>query len=278
MNYLPNEFKSKALRLLLNAGIVVTRKDTFDRLVKSERSLQHYKNFIAFSQAINISHVKRALDLLPFSRGEIFQDIFVMLCLERNDPGFFVEFGATDGLEGSNTWLMEKKFGWNGIVAEPGRVWKERLARNRSCIIESDCVWSETGKQLEFRQANDAGFSTLSTYADKDRHALHRSNCQTYFVETVSLHDMLLRSNSPKKIDYISIDTEGSEFDILSSFPFEQWDISILTVEHNFRADRENMQKLMQSHGFVRVLPDLSKFDDWYVSPELVSKVNSVFS
>ena len=80
---------------------------------------------------------------------------------------------------------------------------------------------------------------------------------------------MLLRLNALEKIYYISIDTEGSKFDILSRFSFDQWVVSILTVQHNFRADRDNMQKLMHSYGFVRSLPDLSKFDDWYVSPQL---------
>lgn len=272
------ELKHSARSLLSRLNISVTKSSTFDRLVSSEQALRRYQTFFSFASSLNDAHIKRAMELLPSSKGEIFQDIFVSLCLDSSKKRYFVEFGATDGFSGSNTWLLEKELGWDGIVAEPGRVWQEKLASNRSCIIKSDCVWSETGKRLEFKQANDAGFSTLSAYADKDRHALRRLNGPTYLVDTVSLHDMLIRSDSPKEIDYISVDTEGSEFDILSNFPFDKWDVSILTVEHNFRADRDNMQNLMQSNGFVRVLPDLSRFDDWYVSPKVALKVNSIFS
>lgn len=269
--------KKHLRKLLSKFKIAFTRESTFDRLVRSEINLLRYQSFLPFASILDDTYVKRALELLPSSKGEIFQDIFVALCLDSLESGFFVEFGATDGVHGSNSWLLEKVLGWNGILAEPGRAWQHSLARNRNCTIETDCVWSSTGRQLEFKQADDAGFSTLSRYVDKDRHSVRRASGKTYFVKTVSLHDMLMRANAPKNIDYLSIDTEGSEYDILSSFPFGCWDISILTVEHNFRNDRAAMQELIQGHGFARVLPHLSRFDDWYVAPRILPRVEAVF-
>lgn len=271
------QMKEHARTLLAKGNIAVTKKATFDRLVRKEQDFLRYHAFLSFAAHLSAGHVKRALELLPPSKGEIFQDIFAALCVDRAGPGFFVEFGATDGVSGSNTWLLEKELGWNGILAEPGRGWQSSLARNRSCRIETDCVWTETGRQLEFTQADDAGFSTLSAYAGKDRHAQRRANGRTYPVQTVSMHDMLTRSNAPRAIDYVSIDTEGSEFDILSHFPFGSWDISVLTVEHNFREDRGALHALMRANGFVRVLEPLSKFDDWYVAARLVPRVQAVF-
>lgn len=269
--------KEHARTLLAKGNIAVTRKTTFDRLVQKEQEFLRYHSFLAFAASLRGEHVKRALELLPASRGEIFQDIFAALCLERQGPGFFVEFGATDGVSGSNTWLLEKELGWSGIVAEPGRGWHSRLIRNRSCTIQTDCVWTETGRQLEFTQADEAGLSTLSAYVGKDSHAQRRAHGQTYMVQTVSLHDLLTRCNAPRSIDYVSIDTEGSEFDILSHFPFGSWDISVLTVEHNFREDRVALHELMRANGFVHVLEPLSKFDDWYVAARLLPRVGAVF-
>jgi FkbM family methyltransferase len=270
--------KDQARRLLAKGNIAFTKRTTFDRLVHKEQDFLRYQSFLEFARGLNSDYVKQALEFLPSSKGEIFQDVFAALCIDRQGPGFFVEFGATDGVSGSNTWMLEKHLGWNGILAEPGRGWHSSLARNRNCTIEPDCVWVATGDSLEFTQARDAGFSTISAYAGKDRHSRHRANGQTYFVKTVSLHDMLTRANAPRSIDYISIDTEGSEFDILSHFPFGNWDISVLTIEHNFREDRAAIHDLLTANGFVRVLTAQSRFDDWYVASRLLPRVEAVFT
>jgi len=267
-----------ARQILALGNAAFTKKDTFDRLIRREKQFLRYQSFLSFSQCLNSESLKSALQLLPASKGEIFQDLFALLCIGLDNPGFFVEFGATDGVNGSNTWLMEKELGWKGILAEPGRGWHASLAANRNCTIETDCVWISTGQELEFTQANDAGFSTISSYAGKDRHSRHRKNGQTYLVKTVSLHDMLTQANAPRVIDYMSIDTEGSEFDILSHFSFCDWDISVLTIEHNFRGERSDLHALLVAHGFVRVLTDQSQFDDWYVAARLLPRVEAVFS
>lgn len=262
---------------LETANVAVTKQETFDRLITSEQKLKRYDAFLLFAARVSDQYLKRALSLLPESKGEIFQDIFVALILNEKRGGFFVEFGATDGVIGNNTWLLEQNFSWNGLLAEPARVWHEQLAKNRSCIISHDCVWTESGRNLEFRETSDAGFSSLSDYAGRDRHVRHRADAKIYDVRTVSLDDLLKSACAPRSIDFMSIDTEGSEYDILRVFPFEDWNISLITVEHNFRADRDNMHSLLRSKGFVRVLTDLSQFDDWYVSEDLAPQVAAVF-
>lgn len=272
-----NVIKQMFARLLARFNVAITKRETFDRVIRNEKNFQRYEAFLSFADNVNNDHVKRALKLLPSSKSEIFQDIFVALSSTDGKPGFFVEFGATDGIYGNNTWLLEKTLGWQGVLAEPALIWHSSLTNNRNCMITHDCVWTETGRTLEFKEASDAGFSSLSDYADKDRHAPRRAGGKMYTVQTVSLDDLLKRSNAPKSIDYISIDTEGSEYDILSNFPFSDWNISILTVEHNFREDRSAMYELMTANGFVRVLTKLSQFDDWYVSADLLPRVEAVF-
>jgi hypothetical protein len=63
----------------------------------------------------------------------------------------------------------------------------------------------------------------------------------------------------------------------LKGFPFNKWDISIITVEHNFREDRIAIHDLMVTHGFVRILTELSMFDDWYVSKTLLPRFEEIF-
>tara|TARA_B100000242_G_C42645512_1_gene303440 strand:- start:264 stop:500 length:237 start_codon:yes stop_codon:yes gene_type:complete len=76
---------------------------------------------------------------------------------------------------------------------------------------------------------------------------------------------MLKKHNAPKTIDYLSIDTEGSEFEILSNFDFDEYDIKIITCEHNYTSMREKIFDLLSAQGYERKYSEFSLFDDWYV-------------
>jgi hypothetical protein len=94
---------------------------------------------------------------------------------------------------------------------------------------------------------------------------LSRQSGKHYGVDTISLNDLLEQFNAPSRIDYLSIDTEGSELRILSSLDFQKYDIRIITVEHNGTQQREKIFSLLSSKGFVRKFQEFSLFDDWYV-------------
>ena len=84
-------------------------------------------------------------------------------------------------------------------------------------------------------------------------------------VPTISLQDLLRRHGAPRVIDYMSIDTEGSEYDILAAFDFGAWDVRTFSIEHNRKPQRALIADLLARHGYVRRFPELSQFDDWYV-------------
>jgi FkbM family methyltransferase len=182
----------------------------------------------------------------------------------------FVEFGAMDGLALSNTWHLEHALGWNGILAEPYPAWHASLRTHRRARIDPRCVWSESGKEINFVATHQhPEFSTVAEFADGDMHAATRKEgAETIVVTTVSLNDLLAEHRAPEVIDYLSIDTEGSELDILSAFDFGRYKVRIITVEHNYRADiRAAMQQLLHANGFVREFEAFSWFDDWYFHP-----------
>lgn len=183
--------------------------------------------------------------------------------------GFFVEFGATNGIDLSNTHLLETELGWRGILAEPGRRWRAALQANRRASLDFDCVWSVTGEVVTFNETAEGEFSTIAQFDASDLHSHRRESGQRYDVKTVSLGDLLARHHAPKHIDYLSIDTEGSEYDILKAFDFETHRIDIITVEHNFTANRDAIHDLLTRHGYARVLESLSEFDDWYVHRDM---------
>ena len=183
-----------------------------------------------------------------------------------------MEFGATNGIDLSNTALLERSFEWNGIVAEPARSWHADLQRNRRCVIDPRCVWSRSGETMTFTETAEAEYSTVSQFAgQRDGHQDRRRAGTEYEVETVSLNDLLDQHAAPGPIDYLSVDTEGSEYEILSAFDFSRHEISVLTVEHSNDPIRRNqLLQLLSRHGFCRVLEQISLFDDWYVSRKLM--------
>lgn len=206
------------------------------------------------------------------AKSQICQDIFVLHMLNWKKNGYFVEFGATNGVHLSNSYLLEKDFGWNGILAEPARVWHQELEASRSAAIDFDCVWNKSGEVINFTVALEAEYSTVSNFIKYGRHSFMRNHGQTYPVKTISLTDLLIRHSAPAKIDYLSIDTEGSEFVILEAFDFDKYAISVITCEHNFSPQRLKIYDLLISHGFKRVFDGFSRWDDWYINPKNISK------
>jgi len=201
----------------------------------------------------------------PLSKSQLFQDLMVLHKTANKRNGYFVEFGACDGLYFSNTYLLEKAFGWRGIVAEPAPIWRDGLFRNRSCFISTKCVFTESGQTLTFNQTTtDAALSTIDAFTTCDSHAGIRAEGLRHEVETISLNDLLAQANAPHEIDYMSIDTEGSELDILSRFDFSAYDVNVISVEHNYTAAREQIYNLLSARGFRRDYVRLSFFDDWY--------------
>lgn len=205
---------------------------------------------------------------LQRSRSQLGQDLFALSALGLRRGGFFVEFGATNGVDLSNTWLLEQDYGWRGVLAEPARSWHDALRRNRTAALDTRCVWTTTGQRLPFREASWAEVSTLATFTDADGHQTARRGGHTYEVETVSLVDLLAAHQAPSTIDYLSIDTEGSEFDILAAHDFSRYRFSVITVEHNRMPVRDRLHALLTGQGYRRVLEAHSRYDDWYVAAD----------
>src|SRR5687767_12961971 len=92
----------------------------------------------------------RCLENVGQAKAQRFQDIYVAHRLGSPRDGFFVEFGATNGVDLSNTHYLENVLGWNGILAEPLPSWHAALHASRSAKIDHRCVWWASGKKLEF--------------------------------------------------------------------------------------------------------------------------------
>ena len=258
-------------KAIAKCGVAVMQHSAFRTI--SEKAAEYDKRLhsggdIALLTTLAVEHAERTLNLLHQSRSQLRQDVFVLSELDFKRDGFFVEFGATNGVDLSNTHLLEKEFGWTGILAEPAKCWHEQLNKTRKCQIVKDCVWKETGHDLMFQEVESHELSTLRSFGQDDNHAKTRESCISYPVRTIALLDMLKSFNAPPIIDYLSIDTEGSEFEILRAFDFSKYQFRVITCEHNYTSMRSEIYSLLSKNGYQRKYEHLSRFDDWYVLGE----------
>ena len=215
--------------------------------------------------------ILKSLDAPPVrSHSDLNQDIVALAVSGWRQNGYFVEFGALDGVKGSNTVLLETVYGWTGIVAEPARCWREALARNRRCRIDHRAVARDSAQELQFKETDtQLGLSGLLDYFDDGEcHTQRRlrSAGREYTVTTVSLNDLLEDHQAPAVIDYISVDTEGSELAILQGFDFSRRRVNLWTIEHNyFDPARQAIFEIMTNNGYQRILTQRSTIDDWYI-------------
>lgn len=246
--------RSASLRQMLFNSIRLKRKET-----------ERFRN-IEECEFLAYAFLKR-----DESKSQILQDLWVAYEFAEKRDGFFVEFGATNGIVNSNTWLLEKKYGWKGILAEPNPLWHSALKSNRRAAIDHRCVSSSTGRTVTFltTDATDPELSAIAEFAGGDHFAEVRAAGERLKVETVSLNDLLMEHRAPLEIDYMSIDTEGSEYDILSNFDFSRHLIDLISVEQN-RQTEDKIETLLKEHGYRRVFKEFSQWDGWYVRSERV--------
>ncbi len=262
------------ISFLSKLGIGVTSVENLAILKKQEVNYKsgqaHFKLVESLSENLLSSFDAKSLSrALSSSTSQLGQDLLALALTDCKRNGFFVEFGATNGKDLSNTYILEKYFSWQGILAEPAKSWHKDLKINRDCEIETDCVWKESGVEIVFNEVPYLELSTIEQFSYNDMHFKSRKSGRRYAVNTISLTELLEKYNAPFVIDYLSIDTEGSEFEILGNFDFSKYQINFISCEHNFTKTRSQIQQLLESNGFRRVLVDLSRFDDWYVNDSL---------
>jgi len=246
--------------------------DLFDYTIKRRSKLKEYlknsfhkeewKRDIKFAMEFAHKIGPDFINLMEFSKSQFRQDIFVLNELGFKKNGYFVEFGATNGVDISNTHLLEKHFGYTGILSEPNPKQLGDIRSQRTSIVDVSCVWKETGKTLKFVEKGD--LSTLEGFSELDMHGKKRRGRPTFDVQTISLNDLCEKYNAPAQIDYLSIDTEGSELEILSHHNFDAYTFKVITVEHNYTKNREKIFELLTSKGYLRKYEQLSQTDDWY--------------
>ena len=214
-------------------------------------------------------------------KSQLYQDVFAYFIIGNKFDKTFLEFGATDGLELSNSYMLENSFGWKGALSEPSPQWYNSLKENRkNTEIITKCIWTESGKTLEFFMSDIGVLSTLKNFIESDKNSMPGNTTQRkkggriISVNTISLNDVIKVYFNNISPSYISIDTEGSEYEILKSFNFNNYRPKVFTIEHNFTDLQTGINDLMKSNNYERIFNKLTAFDAWYVSKETLKELD----
>ena len=144
--------------------------------------------------------------------------------LKKN--GTFIEIGSGNGVDLSNTYILEKKFKWKGVVCEPDIRLHAKILAKRKCFLETKPISSPSNKNVYFSYKGLHDSYASSNYSSSAKK-----------LKSISLNNLIKKYQLGKNIDYISRDTEGSEFDIIKNFNFKKYNVKIFIIEHNFKKE-----------------------------------------
>ena len=195
--------------------------------------------------------------------SQLGQDLFVLNELGKKKEGFFIEIGAGDGFYLSNTYLLEKNFGWTGILVEPNKSFYNSCINLRRCTTINQLVLAENHTSIRFFEKSVGEFSHSEGFGDVTASKIE----STYEVSAIRFEEIFDGLSDVPDIDFLSIDTEGSEVEILKTIDFFKYKPRIISIEHNYvKNNRIFLKKFLNSKGYRLVYSGLSQWDSWFIS------------
>jgi FkbM family methyltransferase len=193
--------------------------------------------------------------------GQLKQDLLVYnnFFKDKKD-GFYVDIGAHDGITGSNTYLFDQ-IGWKGICIEPNEIRFNELQKNRTST-NHNCVISDIDKDYVEFCLIDGYAEMLSGITEKytENHKKriirdcenHGCNRKKVSIRNYKFNDLV----ENEEIDFLSVDTEGGEIDIIESIDHNKYNIKIICFENNNKFDISK-STLKEWYDVVTYIQDL---------------------
>jgi len=173
----------------------------------------------------------------------------------KKQNGVYVEFGALDGLIFSNTAYFAFKYNWTGVLVEPDGRYSGKLQINRpdAKVFTGVVVCPKGLDKVDFAISKNEGWSGIKSSYNNSR-----------WMETIqqtqnSMDCIDLNVICPDFVDFMSVDTEGSEFSIFKTFDFQKHDVRFIQVEQivETQGQRNNEQQLtdfMSQKGYDKII------------------------
>jgi len=187
--------------------------------------------------------------------SQLGQDAFVLGKTRNFEKNYFLEIGAYDPFQWSNTAGLRELGGWSGFHVDPSPASAHRfhLAGMTDSFLEAAAVPEH--RTVFF----------LDDDATSEIHINQQSE-EAIQVKTVTPSELI---NKYERIDYLSLDIEGGELELIKAWPFDFCAPRVITVEHNYRqAESDEIDSILRSYGYRKCLTAITEFESWFIRDE----------
>ena len=207
------------------------------------------------------------------SYGQLKQDLLCLEYFNKKRDGYFVDIGAGNGRDLSNTYLLEKEYGWKGICVEPlDAPFKLCEECRPNSICRNIAIYDKEGEvEFSYIEGSSGEDYMYSGITNDIKHHITKVNNQSkkVLMNTITLNKLLDEAKAPEIIDFLSIDTEGSESKILEALDHDKYKFRYITVEHNYlMSQRNEIARVLTNNGYQYHMEN--QWDDIYILKNLI--------
>ncbi|CAN8072935.1 unnamed protein product [Agarophyton chilense] len=172
-------------------------------------------------------------------------------------PGIYLDIAANDPVHISNTFFMDRCLGWKGICVEGNPGYHERIYRMRSCHLVPTCVGSRDGQSVQFGLKGGAGGIIGKTFKHTDKFAELGVEVPV-IKERCTMMKNVLERNGVSLVDFLSLDVEGHELEVLKGFDWDNVIVNLMSIEVSPKTVKE-IEDFLTPKGYRRFLPDFTE-------------------
>jgi len=183
-------------------------------------------------------------------RSELEEDLFVVDYFQHKNGGFVLDIGAADGITASNSFRLINEYEWKALLIEPCVKHLSNLKILYDNVDDVECFYGAVNqeKKLEIFYEVDEHDIGLSNIIGKS----HTRNQEyiTYEVPCLDINTIIQKHNVPLNIDFVSLDIEGSEQEVLYNWDFSKYNVDLWCVEEN----EYSYESFFNSKGYERLI------------------------
>jgi hypothetical protein len=200
------------------------------------------------------------------------QDKIVFHLLNQKKNGYFVDLAANDAVRISNTFALERDHGWRGLCIEPNPIYWAGLSY-RKCDVVAGVVGRTRMEEVLFKFSSKGPLGGIvgAHFKNKEVNEREQAVHEAQRRYTVTLQEVFERFHTPPVIDYMSLDVEGAEEYVMSTFPFDRYRINVLTIEGPSKA----LQTRLRMYKYVQLATLSRREETLWVHKDIIDAVNA---